>query len=103
MHCFGPWSYTPVKHWTETCQPYTQMPIFVNEFGGPDVYGWGDGVGDACGANGEAAMYGGTNTPEPCSPVEFAHTHPDELYGGTVAELDLVRLCPGYGPATAKY
>jgi len=51
---------TPVKHWTETCQPYTQMPIFINEFGGPDVYGWGDGVGDACGANGKAAMYGGT-------------------------------------------
>ena len=85
------------------------MPIFINEFGGPDVYGWGDGVGDACGANGEAAMYGGTNTPEPCSPVDYTHTHhtethsaADELYGGAVAELDLVRVS-WLGPATAKY
>ena len=38
------------------------------------MYGWGDSVGDACGANGEAAMYGATNTPEPCSPVDFVHT-----------------------------
>ena len=37
-------------------------------------------------------MYGGTNTPEPCSPVDYAHTHPDKLYGGTVAELDLVHV-----------
>jgi len=39
------------------------------------VYGWADGVGDACSTNGEAAMYGGTNTPEPCSPVDYAVTH----------------------------
>jgi len=79
------------------------MPIFINEFGGPDVYGWGDGVGDVGGANGEAAMYGGTNTPEPCLLVDFAHTHLDELYGATPAELDLVCVCPAYGPAMAKY
>ena len=74
------------------------------------MYGWGDGVGDAGGANGEAAMYGATNTPEPCSPVDFAHTThhtethvADELFGGAGAELDLVHLCPGYGSATVKY
>jgi len=44
------------------------------------VYEWGDGVGDACGANGEVAMYGATNTPEPCSPVEFAPTHHTETH-----------------------
>ena len=101
--------YAPIKHWAETCQPYTQMLIFINEFGGPDVYGWGGGVGNACGANGEAAMYGATNTPEPCSLVDFAHTHHtetqvvDELFGGMGAELDLVHVCPGYGSATVKY
>jgi len=44
------------------------------------VYGWGDGVGDACGANGEAAMYVAANTPEPCSLVDFAHTHHTETH-----------------------
>ena len=67
------------------------------------MYGWGNGVGNVCGANGEAAMYGGTNMPEPCSPVDYAHTHPDELYGGTVTELDFMCVCPGYGSAMAKY
>ena len=78
MHCFRPWSYTPIKHWAETCQ-HTQMPIFINEFGGPGVYGWGDadadGVGGVCGTNGEAAMFGTTNTSEPCSPVDYADTY----------------------------
>ena len=103
MDCFRPWSYAPVKHWAEACQPYTQMLIFIIEFGGPDMYGWGDCVGDVCSANGKVAMYGGTNMPEPCSPVDYMHTHPDELYGGTVAELNLVHVCPGYGPAMVKY
>jgi len=60
------------------------------------MYGWGNCIG-------KAAMYGAANTPEPCSLVDYVHTHLDELYGSTVAELDLVHVCPGYGPATAKY
>ena len=76
------------------------------------MYGWGDadadGVGGAYGANGETAMFGATNTSEPCSPVDYADTYhadthaADELYG-SVAELELVRVCPIYGPVTAKY
>ena len=73
------------------------------------MYGWGNGVDDACGTNGEAAMYGAANMPEPCLLVDFVHTHhtethvADELFGGAGAELDLVHLCPGYGSATVKY
>jgi len=60
------------------------------------MYGWGNGVDDACGTNGEAAMYGAANTPEPCLPVAYAHTHPDEFYSSMVAELDLMCvLCMG--------
>ncbi|KAL4064694.1 hypothetical protein V8B97DRAFT_1987110 [Scleroderma yunnanense] len=102
MHSFRPWSYTPVKHWADTCQPFTQMPIFINEFGG---YGWGNGdmngIDGGCDGTVGEGTYG--TTPEH-SPVEYTHTHThahaaDEHYDAA----ELVRVFPGYAPATAKF
>ena len=83
------------------------MLIFIDEFGGLGVYGWGDGdsdsVGGGCSANGEAAMFGDTNMSEPFSPVDYVHTHHAADLYGAVTELELVCVCPSYGLAMAKY
>lgn len=98
-----------MKHWAETCEPYPQMPIFINEFGGSGVYEWGNGDIDGVrGGYGAPGMYGATSAPDPCSPVDYTHTHhthPHATDGSydAVAELELFRVCPSYAPAAVKY